>query len=98
MLRTQQHPGQVHVEVRLPAVQREVEEGRRLCDAGVVHHDVAALPSRVDVRESGCHGLGVADIEQHGIGTMSDALQGLGLGAGLGLVDIADQDVMACAG
>ena len=98
MLGAQQDAGHVDGEMGLPALQREVDEREGLRDAGVVHHDVAAAEATIDGIESRCDRRRVADVDAQCRGRQSRARERVGLLAGLGLVDVADQHVHALPG
>jgi hypothetical protein len=51
--------GEVHVQMPLPLLVRDLQEGGRVGDTGVSDHNI----ERCDALEDGAHGLAIADID-----------------------------------
>src|SRR5215831_17293751 len=77
--------------MRLPTIQREVDEGEGFRDPGVVHYDVATAALAIYDIEGGSDRCGVADVDPQRRGDQASARQRFGLGPRLRLVDVADQ-------
>ena len=95
MLSAQQDAGYIDVEMRLPAVERKIDERKGLRDAGVVDDNVAASPLAVDRFERLGNRSRTADIQQQRCSCHPGSRQLVRLGARLLLIDVADQHLHA---